>query len=146
MPWQRRVQFRPTRHQAAHYSGPGKWNEADKLLKRNRSLPNVALGALAVRRAPGTQRRMLGDHALIVLNTVENVALVITDMRMPGQTDGAALLSWLRQEKPHIKVIVVSGNMASDKLPTNADARFSKPLDMEALVHRARHLLDGTSD
>jgi len=87
-----------------------------------------------------------GDHALIVLNTVENVALVITDMRMPGQTDGAALLSWLRQEKPHIKVIVVSGNMASDKLPTNADARFSKPLDMEALVHRARHLLDGTSD
>ena len=59
MPWQRRVQFRPTRHQAVHYSGPGNWNEADKLLKRNRSLPNVALGALAVRRAPGTQRRML---------------------------------------------------------------------------------------
>jgi DNA-binding NarL/FixJ family response regulator len=66
-------------------------------------------------------------------------------MRMPGQTDGAALVSWLRQEKPHIKVIVVSGNTAADKLP-NADARFSKPLDMEALVRQARHLLNGTSD
>ena len=72
-----------------------------------------------------------GDHALTVLNSEVNVGLVITDMRMPGEIDGGALVSWLRQEKPHIKVIVVSGNLAADTLDTSADARFSKPLNME---------------
>jgi CheY-like chemotaxis protein len=82
-----------------------------------------------------------GDDALTVLDTEENVRLVITDMRMPGQVDGGALLTWLRQEKPHIKVIVVSGNLAVDALPANADARFSKPLNMEALLHQVKHLV-----
>jgi two-component system, response regulator PdtaR len=83
-----------------------------------------------------------GDHALTVLSTEESVRLVITDMRMPGQVDGGALLTWLRQEKPHIKVIVVSGNLAVDALPANADARFSKPLNMDTLLRQVRHLLN----
>jgi len=87
-----------------------------------------------------------GDHALTVLKTEENVRLVITDMRMPGQVDGGTLLTWLRQEKPHIKVIVVSGNLAVDALPANADARFSKPLNMEMLLRHARNLIEGTVD
>jgi CheY-like chemotaxis protein len=87
-----------------------------------------------------------GDHALTVLSTEESVMLVITDMRMPGQIDGGALLSWLRQEKPHIKIIVVSGDVAADQLPKNADARFSKPLDMQAVVSQVRYLVDGTAD
>ena len=86
-----------------------------------------------------------GDDALTVLNTEDSVRLVITDMRMPGEIDGGALLAWLRQEKPHIKVIVVSGNLAVDVLPTRADARFSKPLNMEALLHQVRHLFEGTA-
>jgi CheY-like chemotaxis protein len=87
-----------------------------------------------------------GDHALTVLNADENVGLVITDMRMPGQVDGGALLTWLRQEKPHIKVIVVSGNLAVDALPANADARFSKPLNMETLLRQASYLLNRSTD
>lgn len=82
-----------------------------------------------------------GDDALTVLNREEDVALVITDMRMPGQIDGGALLSWLRQERPRIKVIVVSGNVAADQLPTSADARFSKPLDMQLLMSQVTHFL-----
>jgi CheY-like chemotaxis protein len=81
------------------------------------------------------------DHALTVLSTEESVMLVITDMRMPGQIDGGALLSWLRQEKPHIKIIVVSGDVGADQLPKNADARFSKPLDMQAVVSQVRYLV-----
>ena len=87
-----------------------------------------------------------GDDALTVLRTEESVRLVVTDMRMPGEIDGGALVSWLRQEKPHIKVIVVSGNLAVDVLPASADARFSKPLDMEALLHQVRHLFEGAAE
>ena len=87
-----------------------------------------------------------GDDALAVLKTEEGVRLVVTDMRMPGEIDGGALVSWLRQEKPHIKVIVVSGNLAVDVLPASADARFSKPLNMEALLHQVRDLLEGTAE
>lgn len=46
-----------------------------------------------------------GQDALTVLKTVEGVTVVVTDVDMPGDTDGAALASWLRQERPNIKVI-----------------------------------------
>jgi CheY-like chemotaxis protein len=82
-----------------------------------------------------------GDEAILILRMVNSIGLVITDVHMPGDTDGFALIAWLRREMPHIKIIVISGRAVTHDV---ADAGYSKPFDMEALVHRARDLLSGT--
>ena len=82
-----------------------------------------------------------GDEALLILKTANTIGLVITDVHMPGDTDGFALVAWLRHEMPHIKVIIMSGRAVVEGV---ADAGYSKPLNLTALVRRARDLLPGT--
>jgi CheY-like chemotaxis protein len=56
-----------------------------------------------------------GDEARRVLDAV-HVNVVFADLAMPGQTNGLALLRWLRERHPAIKTIVTSGtetNMAA---------------------------------
>src|SRR5260370_8487161 len=56
-----------------------------------------------------------GDEARRVLDSVP-VNVVFADLAMPGETNGLALLRWLRQRHPAIKTIVTSGtetNMAA---------------------------------
>jgi DNA-binding response OmpR family regulator len=84
-----------------------------------------------------------GDEALTLLRNVGGVALVITDLRMPGKTDGEALASWLRRERPGVKVIMVSGHLPASRMP-RADAAFDKPVDPAALLAKVEELLAGT--
>jgi CheY-like chemotaxis protein len=93
-----------------------------------------AAGLMAVEAASG-------DEAILILRTANTIGLVVTDVHMPGNTDGFALIAWLRQEMPHVKVIVISGRAVTTDV---ADAGYSKPFDMSALVHRVRDLLSGT--
>src|SRR5260370_3916415 len=56
-----------------------------------------------------------GDEARRVLESV-HVNVVFANLAMPGQTNGLALLRWLRERHPAIKTIVTSGtetNMAA---------------------------------
>ncbi len=56
-----------------------------------------------------------GDEARRVLDSVD-VNVVFADLAMPGQTNGLALLRWLRERHPAIKAIVTSDtetNMAA---------------------------------
>jgi DNA-binding NarL/FixJ family response regulator len=56
-----------------------------------------------------------GDEARRVLDSV-HVNVVFADLAMPGQTNGLALLRWLRERHPAIKTILTSGtetNMAA---------------------------------
>jgi CheY-like chemotaxis protein len=56
-----------------------------------------------------------GDEARRILDSVY-VNVVFADLAMPGQTNGLALLRWLRERHPAIKTIVTSGtetNMAA---------------------------------
>jgi len=82
-----------------------------------------------------------GDEAILILKTANTIGLVITDVHMPGNMDGYALVAWLRQEMPHIKVIMMSGRAVVEGV---ADGGYSKPLNLKALVRRARDLLPGT--
>jgi len=85
-----------------------------------------------------------GDEALTLLTNVGAIALVITDVRMPGKTDGEALASWLRREKPEVKIIIVSGHLPASRM-RRADAAFEKPVDPAALIEKAKELLAGTA-
>lgn len=81
-----------------------------------------------------------GDEALTFLRTKADIGLVITDIRMPGQTDGLELARWIRAERPEVKVMLATGNFLTD-LGTHVDAIFSKPYSPTNLAKRAIELM-----
>jgi CheY-like chemotaxis protein len=79
-----------------------------------------------------------GDQALAMLQAWSHVDLVLSDIRMPGKTDGMQLANHLRNTRPELPVILTSGH--APKLP--ADAWFlPKPYDLDALLALVDRLL-----
>ena len=81
------------------------------------------------------------DAAMSLLQSDGNIALVFSDVRMPGQMDGVDLARWLREHRPHIPVILTSANA----LPSSADFAatlpfFRKPYDLSAVAARVKEL------
>lgn len=75
---------------------------------------------------------------------VENYDLVILDLNLPGM-DGLKILEKIRQEKPELKVLILSARgSVSDKvrgLDLGANDYLTKPFDFEELEARIRNLL-----
>jgi CheY-like chemotaxis protein len=70
-----------------------------------------------------------GDEALTILKANDAIDLVVSDIRMPGATDGMELAAWLRRERPKIRIVLVSGFAATQDMTTIADAALGKPVD-----------------
>jgi CheY-like chemotaxis protein len=81
-----------------------------------------------------------GDEAMTLLASLEDVGLMLTDIRMPGTIDGLALASWVRAQFPHIKIVVVSTEVP-DSMAQTFDHRFSKPVRLSELLATVRNLL-----
>ncbi|WP_438300134.1 response regulator [Pseudomonas sp. NMS19W] len=80
--------------------------------------------------------RSSADQALIALEGSTPIALVISDVRMPGRLDGLDLAQaiWLRW--PEIPVVLMSGNTVLPPGFLPANARFlTKPVHLHALHH-----------
>lgn len=86
------------------------------------------------------------DEALTMLRGELEVALVVTDIQMPGQTDGHALIGWLRRERPNVRTIIVSGHETVESMTKRADAGFTKPVNMRSLARRAAELMHQTQE
>jgi DNA-binding response OmpR family regulator len=76
------------------------------------------------------------------------VDLVITDLIMPGE-DGLKVIMQLRQIKPSLKIIAISGggkagpdNYLKMASTLGADAVFSKPFAIAELLRKTEELLD----
>lgn len=86
--------------------------------------------------------RSSADQALIALEGAIPIALVISDVRMPGRLDGLDLAQaiWLRW--PELPVVLMSGNtvLPPGFLPTNAPF-LNKPVHLDALHHAIEELL-----
>jgi CheY-like chemotaxis protein len=67
-----------------------------------------------------------GDEALEVLNRRQDVDLLLTDIRMPGHTNGWQLAHKAKQQRPHIRVIYMSGY--TDIIPKDCPAVGYGPL------------------
>jgi two-component system, response regulator PdtaR len=80
------------------------------------------------------------DDALAVLNTGQQVDLLMTDVRMPGSMDGTKLAALVRSTWPNVKIVVASAH-ASDRPVAITDAFFDKPYFSEQLVQRVRDLV-----
>ena len=82
-----------------------------------------------------------GDEAMRVLQSGLPVALLLTDIRMASELDGRALAHAARTVRPGLKLIVASSLAADDELADLADAVFSKPYNLNAIVDRVKSLL-----
>jgi DNA-binding NtrC family response regulator len=84
-----------------------------------------------------------GIAALKVLNNDPNIAIVFSDVLMPGM-NGFELCSKSKVAKPDVPFVIVSGNCSLYKSRTNetqADAYVEKPFDYEEILHLVRQVL-----
>ena len=74
------------------------------------------------------------DDAMHKLQEAPPLALVITDVRMPGNYDGLDLAKAVWALRPELPVIIVSGNTVLEPGFLPANARFiTKPCTLDAL-------------
>src|SRR5580698_10928023 len=61
------------------------------------------------------------DQALAILESRSDIALLFTDIQMPGSMDGLKLAYAVHERWPPIKIILVSGqlNLSDSEKPTN---------------------------
>ena len=80
------------------------------------------------------------DGAVRVLETHLDIAVLVTDVDMPGSMDGAQLAHVVRQRWPNIRIIAVSGKVGIDRDALPEGARFlSKPVRDEVLIAAITH-------
>ena len=82
-----------------------------------------------------------GDEAMRILHSSLPVQLVVTDIRMANDSDGLALAHAARAARPGLKLIVASSVVHPGELAGLADAVFSKPYHLGAIVDRVKSLL-----
>lgn len=75
------------------------------------------------------------DEAVVILESRSDIALVLTDVEMPGSMDGIKLAHAVRHRWPPIKIIVVSGRMCPLDVDLPVYSRFfGKPYGTDALI------------
>ena len=82
------------------------------------------------------------DEAVILLESRTDIALLFTDINMPGSMDGLKLAHAVRDRWPPIKILVVSGKqqLQSSDLPSNS-CFLGKPYQAAALVEELRSMV-----
>ncbi len=75
------------------------------------------------------------DQAIRVLESRDDVAVLFTDIQMPGSMDGLRLAHLVHTRWPHIKIILVSGQIAVDDSDKPEDSKFfPKPLEIQQMI------------
>jgi CheY-like chemotaxis protein len=67
-----------------------------------------------------------GDEGLEILTSGQQIDLVVTDVRMPGEIDGVTLTGEAKRVFPGVPVMVVSGHLPPEAA-ARADAFLCKP-------------------
>ena len=80
------------------------------------------------------------DEAVAILESRSDIALVITDINMPGSMDGLKLAQAVRDRGPPIQIIVVSSRDPESELPSGSRF-FAKPYPAEKLIAEMRALI-----
>jgi CheY-like chemotaxis protein len=82
------------------------------------------------------------DEAVAILESRSDVALLFTDIQMPGSMDGLGLAHAVHERWPPIKIILVSGQLGPASIDIPADSRFfGKPLEAKELIAEMRNMI-----
>ena len=80
------------------------------------------------------------DGAVAVLESRSDIALMVTDIQMPGSMDGVKLAQTVHKRWPAIKIIVVSGLKQPIDLPVHSRF-FGKPLEAPDMIFQIRSMI-----
>jgi CheY-like chemotaxis protein len=82
------------------------------------------------------------DEAVAILEARSDVALILTDIQMPGSMDGLKLAHTVHERWPPIRIILVSGQLNPADVDIPADSRFfGKPLDAAKMIVQMRTMI-----
>jgi CheY-like chemotaxis protein len=82
------------------------------------------------------------DEAVAILESRSDIALLLTDIQMPGSMDGLKLAHAVHERWPPIKIILVSGQLRLANIDIPADSRFfGKPLKAEAMIAEMQDMI-----
>jgi CheY-like chemotaxis protein len=81
------------------------------------------------------------DEAIAVLEARNDIAVIVTDVDMPGSMDGLKLAAAVRDRWPPVKIIITSGKRQPDPGGMPAGSLFvPKPYGHNSLVDAVRQL------
>ena len=80
-----------------------------------------------------------GDDALTLLDA--SVAVVVTDVQLPGKLNGRTLVAEARKTRPDLPVIFTSGRMDPVPTPSAREISISKPYQSSEVCAAIRRLL-----
>ena len=82
------------------------------------------------------------DEAVAILEARSDIALLLTDIQMPGSMDGLQLAHAVHERWPPIKIILVSGKVKPADIDIPVDSRFfAKPLAAENIIAEMRDMI-----
>jgi CheY-like chemotaxis protein len=82
------------------------------------------------------------DEAVAILESRSDIALMFTDIQMPGSMDGLKLAHAVRKRWPPIKIILVSGQLTPAIIDIPADSRFyGKPLGAKEMIAEMQNMI-----
>lgn len=83
-----------------------------------------------------------GDEAIAILSAGASIDVVLSDVRMPGATDGLALLAFVRRALPDLPVIITSGHLEPGLAVAAGATKFiPKPCNLDELADGLRTAL-----
>jgi CheY-like chemotaxis protein len=84
-------------------------------------------------------------EAVAILESRSDVALMCTDIQMPGQMDGVGLAHAVHERWPRIRIIVVSGQLNLPPFDLPPRSRFlGKPLNAGEVIAEMRDMIGHT--
>lgn len=82
------------------------------------------------------------DEAVAILESRSDIALLFTDIQMPGSMDGLKLAHTVHKRWPPIKIILVSGQLKLANIDIPANSRFfGKPLEAKEMIAEMQDMI-----
>ena len=82
------------------------------------------------------------DEAVAILESRSDIALLFTDIQMPGSMDGLKLAHAVHERWPPVKIILVSGQLKLANIDIPANSRFfGKPLESGAMIAEIQNMI-----
>lgn len=82
------------------------------------------------------------DEAMAILKSRSDIALLFTDIQMPGSMDGLKLAQTVRNRWSPVKIILVSGQLELTDIDLPSGSRFfGKPLEAEVMITQMRNMI-----
>ena len=86
------------------------------------------------------------DDALAILQSRSDIALLFTDIQMPGSMNGLQLAHAVHERWPPIKIILASGQLSLSSSDIPQDSRFfGKPLKPGEMIAQMQDMLGRTA-